>query len=361
MKILYISPDFNYSCGVSKHVYISLKHLSNDADFKLFFITNKGDSLDRLKHIPDLNFTLMNFEKDHKNPFKLIKDFFRLLSYCKKYKIDIIHTHHRYPELLSVIISKFMRIKTITTVHSFVKGMTNISFRSDKIIAVSNAVWDNLLRNYSHTKLNCTTIYNCIEESFYTRSEVDHTELRKSLGYTEVDKILLFIGRISKIKGCDVLIDSFNKLPQNLNAKLLMIGSVSGQNINSLLEKNKKNIKLLEPQNDIKPFYEISDVIVLPAIEDPFPYVMLEAGAMKKPFIGSGTGGIKEFIDDNVNGFLVKPGNREELAQKIKFVLENPDTIKQAGEKLFDKVGEFCNCEIYSSELKSMYNGLFRL
>jgi len=117
---------------------------------------------------------------------------------------------------------------------------------------------------------------------------------------------------------------------------------------------------LLEPQKDLKPFYEVSDLVVLPSNEDPFPYVMLEAGAMKKPFIGGNTGGIKEFIEDNVNGFLVAPGKVGELSQKIKYVLENPDTGKSAGERLFENVIGFCNCDKYSSDLKNIYNGLFR-
>ncbi len=358
MRILYISPDCNYSDGVSKHVFVSMKNLSQDTDYKLFFITNKGDSFDRLQNIPGLNFSLLNFEKDHKNIFNMITDSFKLYSFCKQNKIDIIHTHHRYPELLSVFVSKFARVKTITTVHSFVRGMKLFSFRSDKIISVSKAVESHLIKNYPHTKENCTTIYNCIEESFYAKSEVDNLELRKSLGFSDADKILLFAGRISKIKGCDILIEAFKKLPQNLNAKLLLIGSVSEPYINSLLEKNRGKIKLLEPQKDLKPYYEISDLVVLPSIEDPFPYVMLEAGAMKKPFIGGNTGGIKEFIDDNVNGFLVTPGNVDELSHKIKYVLENPDVAKQAGEKLFEKVQQFCKCEKYFSDLKKIYKGL---
>ncbi len=360
MNILYISPAFNYSCGVSKHVFINLKNLSQDPDYKLFFITNKGDSLERLQSIPGLNFSLFNFEKDHKNSIKLIKDFFQLLSYCKKYKIGIIHTHHRYPELVSVLVSKFTGVKTITTVHSFVRGMKLFSFRSDIIISVSKTVEAHLLKNYPHTKLKGTTIYNCIEESFYAGSKVDNSELRKSLGYADDDKILLFAGRISKIKGCDILIEAFAKLSQNLNVKLLMIGSVSEPNINSLLEKNRAEIKLLEPQKDMKPYYEISDAVVLPSREDPFPCVMLEAGAGRKPFIGGDTGGIKEFIENNITGFLVAPGNVEELSQKLKYVLENPGTAKLAGEKLFEKVVEFCNCEKYLSQLKNIYSELFK-
>ena len=199
-NILHISPDFNYSCGVSKHVFIILKILSIKCKYKLFLISNKGDSFERLNAIKDLNFSIIDFEKDHKNPFKLISDFFQLLSYCKKYKIDIIHTHHRYPELLAFLVSIITNIKTITTVHSFVQGLNRISFRSHKIIAVSNAVNKYLKKNYPHTKAKCVTIYNCLEEKYFMSDDSDRIEIKKSFGYDLNDRILLFVGRISKIK-----------------------------------------------------------------------------------------------------------------------------------------------------------------
>lgn len=360
MKVLWISPDFNYSCGVSKHVTISLKNLARDPDYKLFFITNKGDSLERLKDIPGLNTEIMNFEKDHKNIFRMLADFYKLYSFCIKNKIDLIHTHHRYPELISVLVSKFTGIKTITTVHSFVKGLKYISFKSDKIISVSEAVGQYLQKSYLRGKRKSMTLYNCVDNSFYDDTNANVSDLRKSFGYSDDDKIILFAGRICKMKGSDILIEAFNRLPDNLKAKLLMIGSVTDSYLHSFLEKENDKINLIESQKDIIPYYRISDVIVLPSLEDPFPYVMLEAGVMKKPFIGGETGGIREFIDDNVNGFLVKPGSIEALLQKIKYVFNNDQIAANAGQRLFEKVKSTNGCEQYFSSLKNIYNELVR-
>jgi glycosyltransferase involved in cell wall biosynthesis len=236
--------------------------------------------------------------------------------------------------------------------------MKLFSFRSDKIISVSKVVEAHLLKNYPHTKFKCTTIYNCIEESFYAGSKVDNSELRKSLGYTEADEILLFAGRISKIKGCDILIEAFKKLPSELNAKLLMIGSISEPNIKSLLERNRTDIKLLEPKKDIRAYYEISNVIVLPSVEDPFPYVMLEAGAMKKPFIGTKTGGIAEFIEDGVCGLLIEPGDSDKLADKIVFLINNPSQSELIANALYEKVKQECDGVQYFERLHNIYNQL---
>lgn len=358
-NLLYISPDLNYVCGVSKHVYINLKNLSRHSDYKLFFITNKGDSLDRLKNISELNYSIFDFEKDHKNLFRLTKDFFHLLLYCKKYKINLIHTHHRYPELLSILVSKITGVKTITTVHSFVKGLKNLSFRSDKIITVSKAVEEHLYKNYPHVKDRCETIYNCIDESFYEPREINPLKLRKSLGYTDSDKIVLFAGRISIIKGVDTLISALVKInQQNENVKLILLGQVEDFNISEAAKGFEKQISVIQPTENISVFYEVSDIVVLPSRIDPFPYVMLEAGATKKPFIGGNTGGIAEFIEDGVDGILIEPGDSDQLADKIIFLIDNPAQSELLANALYKKVKQECDGVQYFERLHNIYNQL---
>ena len=358
-QILYISPDFNYACGVSRYVNQCLQHFSGMGYLNVHFITNKGDSFDRISGNKNIKLHLLDFEKDHKNPLKLFNDFFRLLSYCKKYKIDIIHTHHRYPELLSILVSKFTTVKTITTVHSFVKGLKNLSFRSEKIITVSKVVEEYLYKNYPHSKGCCETIYNCIDESFYELKEIDNHEIKKSLGYNDSDKIILFAGRICKIKGVDTLISAIVKInQQNENVKLILLGQVEDINISELINGYEKQISIIQPTENIMGFYQVSDIVVLPSRIDPFPYVMLETGAMKKPFIGGNTGGIAEFIEDGVNGILIEPGDSNQLADKIIFLINNPAQSELLANALYKKVKQECECVQYFKRLHNIYNQL---
>jgi glycosyltransferase involved in cell wall biosynthesis len=358
MNILYISPDFNYACGVSKHVFINLKWLSTDPRYKLFFMTNEGDSLDRLKSVNALNSSIMNVEKDHKNPFKLTKSFFQLLAYCKKYKIDIIHTHHRYPELLSVLVSKFTGVKTITTVHSLVAGLKFLSFRSNKIICVSNAVKKNLIENYLHSKNRITVLYNCIDNSFF-ETVSNRQMIRDKFGFNLDDKIILLVGRISRIKGVDTLIKAFVKINrQNENVKLILLGQVEDINISEAIKGFEKQILVIPPVKNISEFYQITDLVVLPSKLDSFPYAMLEAGVMKKTFIGSRTGGIAEFIEDDVNGLLIEPGNSDQLADKIIFLINNPIQAELIANALHQKVKQECDCGKYFEYLDNIYNQL---
>jgi glycosyltransferase involved in cell wall biosynthesis len=261
--------------------------------------------------------------------------------------------------LLSVLVSKITDVKTITTAHSFVKGLKNLSFRSDKIITVSKAVEEHLYQNYPHAKGRCETIYNCIDESFYEPREINTHELRKSLGYTDSDKIILFAGRICRIKGVDTLINAFVKInQQNENVKLILLGQVEHFNISEAVKGFEKQISVIQPTDNIMGFYQVSDIVVLPSKIDPFPYVMLEAGTMKKPFFGGRTGGIAEFIEDGVNGILIEPGNSDQLTDKIIFLINNSEQSEMLANALYQKVKKECDCVQYFERLHNIYNQL---
>ena len=358
MNILYISPDFNYACGVSRYVNQCLQHFSKKDYFNVHFITNKGDSLERISGNENIQLHLLDFEKDHKNPIKLIKDFFQLLAYCQKYKIDIIHTHHRYPELISVLVSKITGAKTVTTVHSLVAGLKVLSFRSNKIICVSNAVKKNLLENYPHSKNRITVLYNCIDNSCIDTVS-NRQMIRDKFGFNQVDKIILFVGRISRIKGVDTLINAFVKINQrNENVKLILLGQIEDINISEAIKGFEKHILVIPPVKNVLDFYKASDFVILPSRLDSFPYAMLEAGAMKKIFIGSRTGGIAEFIEDGVDGYLLEPDNGVDIVDKIKYVFEHPVEAENAALRLNEKVVRLCNRKEYFKKMLNIYQNL---
>jgi glycosyltransferase involved in cell wall biosynthesis len=77
------------------------------------------------------------------------------------------------------------------------------------------------------------------------------------------------------------------------------------------------------PYEDLKALYSVCDVFVLPSLEEGQPLVLLEAMASGKPLIGSKVGGISMQIRDGWNGFLVEPGNEKQLAEKIRYLVDN--------------------------------------
>ncbi|MCX6167728.1 MAG: glycosyltransferase family 4 protein [Ignavibacteriales bacterium] len=356
MNVLHISPDFNYSCGVSKYVFLLLEELSKKESLRLFFITNKGDSLERLDGL-NVKVDFLNFERGNRNPYKFLVNYFYLLNYCKANKIDLIHTHHRYPELVSYLVGKRLGIKTITTVHSLVSGWKYLSFRSDRIIAVSKAVMHLLIEKYRVNSRKISQIYNFVKPFNYHKAK-EEDRLKEELGIKVTDRVLLFVGRISYTKGCDVLISAFeNLLNEFPSLKLIMIGSFESEELMQSVLRNKAII-YLDPTPDIVNYYSICNVVVIPSIIDSFPYVMLEAGLTEKPFIGGRTGGTAEFIEDGIDGLLVKTGCIDDLVISIKRILNDTDLSEKLSRNLSSKVNNLTNAESYSDKITKLYSGL---
>lgn len=353
VNILHISPDFNYSSGVSKYVFLLLDELGKREDLHLFFLTNKGDSLNRVNVM--INF--LNFERGNKNPLKLILNYFLLKKICIENKIEIIHTHHRYPELLAYFLGKRLGIRTITTVHSLVDGWKYLSFKSDKIIAVSKAVERHLIQKYKVNNQKITQMYNFVKP-FESPNYEEISNLKEKLGIQEDEKVLLFIGRIGCIKGCDVLISAFEKLSDKYPfLRLLMIGNFESDELEESVTKNDR-IVYLTPTSNIYNYYHLCDIVVLPSRIDSFPYVMLEAGLANKPFIGGQTGGIEEFIEDGTDGLLVKPGDIDNLVEKIEQLLNDSHLSQRLGFNLFNKVSQLTNADSYTNKLYELYSGI---
>lgn len=357
-NILHITPNFNYTCGRSKLAFMYLKHFSATKDFQIHFITNGGDSLERLREIPNLKYKQLNFSTGFKNIFHIRSFYKNLKSYLIKNKIGLIHTHHRFPEVAAVQIESELNVRTVTSAHSFVKGFKGWGFNSDKVIAVSNPVRNYLINKFEVSNERALTLYNPVEK-LHQRDEASTNSFKAEKKITEENKIILFVGRLCRDKGFDKLIKAFEIIKvKDKNAILIAVGQIEGNKkvYESFLERER--VIYIPPQKSIQSFYEISNLVVLPSRVEPLGYSMLEAGVHKKPFIGGNTGGIAEFIEDGINGLLVDPENPQMLAEKIIYFLNNPHIERTMGEKLFEKVNRLCDYNSYFSEVEKIYNSL---
>jgi glycosyltransferase involved in cell wall biosynthesis len=355
ISILHISLNFNYSCGVSKYVFNVLENFSNKDSYQLFFITNGGDALDKLKKI-GITPSIMEFSKGWKNIGNITANKKFLKDFCIKNNINIIHTHHRYPEFLSYQISKKINVRTISTVHSLVEGKNKLSFKSDKLIAVSKSVETMLRKEYNVPSNRIIMQYNCVEPLEVVDDSKIKT-LKSELNITDKAKTILFLGRISLIKGTDLLVEAFNLIKKVYpDIFLLIVGQFYDEKMKHFLNNLPHEIKVINAVENPYPFYQIADLIVLPSRVESLGYVMLESGLMKKPFIGSRTGGIAEFIDDHINGLLFEPENVNQLAEKIEYLLNNPDEAKALGKNLYRKVIQNISCSRYYQKLDKIYN-----
>jgi glycosyltransferase involved in cell wall biosynthesis len=167
---------------------------------------------------------------------------------------------------------------------------------------------------------------------------------------------LLFIGRLVQEKGiqelCEAFVLSTCDYPEMTldvigwgpcedrikkifghNSKIYFHGALFGKQKEALIQQ--------------------ADLVVLPSLcPESFGIVLVEAYAFGKPVIASRVGGIPEVVKEGETGFLVPPGDVDELAQKIQFIARNPDILKSMREACFEAAAQYTTDKITRKYLK---------
>ena len=186
---------------------------------------------------------------------------------------------------------------------------------------------------------------------------------------------ILFVGRFSKSKGIETLINAFSIVKNELKDSeihLVIMGVDFGYQAE--MEKLIKKLNLSEeikviknpPRDDVISAYGESEFLVLPSQWELSPLVPLESFAFKKPVISTNSHGIPYTVQNNKNGILVEPENSLELSNAIVKLLNDSKLREKLGLSGYNFVNEECNCvsmaknslKLYEDILEEMQNKL---
>lgn len=357
MNILHLQIELNITCGISKTIFTLIDRSKDNHNY--FIATFGGDGFERFI---DIGIQPILLKNKRENLFNLPVVIYKVYKICKVNQIDIIHAHHRYFDLIAFIASKLIKIKTITSVQSFVKGRQKFSYKSEILVACSFAIKNHLINYFKVNENKIQVIYNFVDLSKVRISKIK-MELKRELKIPEGKTIIGYVGRFNIYeKGIDVLINALNETSKiKSDIFLLLVGSGKDENIiYKNLSKSNFDYKILGPQINIYDYFNIIDIFVLPSKIEPFGIVVLEAGLMKKPVIGSEIGGITEIIENNKNGLLFESGNNNELSKLILFLINNENKAKNFGENLYQKVLRDYSVEKGISNYENSYRKLIQ-
>lgn len=184
----------------------------------------------------------------------------------------------------------------------------------------------------------------------------------------ENKKVVLFLGRISPIKGIDFLVKSFKRVSKEIpNSVLLLVGEdLQGYKARIIklidqLDLSKKVIWIDNlDQKDIINAYYAGDVFVMSSKSESSPLVAYEAGACSLPIIATNVGGISEIFENRKNGLLVEYGNIKQLSDAIIELLENKELAHKLSKNFRRDVEEKYNWDVLSRQKESAYKELLQ-
>jgi glycosyltransferase involved in cell wall biosynthesis len=210
----------------------------------------------------------------------------------------------------------------------FIKKIIESSLRISDILIVTSPSWISKIRNIMKQEKQIEVVYNGFDEEIF--HPMDRIECRKLLSLPKKQKILLTIGNLIPEKNHMLLIDALDiiinqKGMENIYCVIIGDGPLYNKIHSRIEEKGLQeyitNISHVSHQRIVY-WINASDIFILPSSYEGNPTVMFEELACGKPFIGSNVGGIPDIINSEKYGILVKPGDLNDLIEKITIGLD---------------------------------------
>ena len=300
-------------------------------------------------------------------------------------KFDVVCVHDWLSSIVGNIIKNETKIPVVFHVHSTEWGRSGgqgsevvshleyqMSQTCNHMITVSEAMNEDLVRHgWPASKIS--VVWNGVDPNKYDPSKAkpqDVEKVRERYGVPEDENMMLFIGRLTWVKGVRNLVQAMPSILSDYpKTKLVILGKGEEQKdvteLASRLGIEDKVISHFEfvPEQDRIAHYAAADVCVFPSIYEPFGIVSLEAMSLAKPVVvgAQGVVGFKEQVVSNgpdQNGVHVNGNNPADIAWGIKEVLKDSARAKKWGENGRKRVLQYFTWRKAAKQTLEIYESL---
>ncbi len=204
-----------------------------------------------------------------------------------------------------------------------------VEYRSDKIIAVSKTIVKRLTEIFNVDQKKITLVPNFVDSE-----EINFNQIISAPGDNSSAVNILSVGRFHKEKSFETLLEAVS-LIKGTEIKITLIGEGEEEDHYRMIADRKKlDVRFIRPRRNLKEFFDMAHICILPSIVDPMPGFMLQSGLHCKPFIGSDVDGMREVIIEGTNGLLFEMRNAPELSEKIKLFINDKTIAQKCAENL---------------------------
>lgn len=208
---------------------------------------------------------------------------------------------------------------------------------------------------------------NGIDSSYFSKDQIalnDQDQLKLKLGIDAEDFVFIFVGRLVRDKGIHELVSAFvnstgkvEKSKDVPNFKLLLVGPLE-QDLDPLnpltLMQIKSNPAIITTgyQEDVRPYFAISNALVFPSYREGFPNVVLQSLAMQVPAIVTNINGCREIITHDDNGLIVPVKDEIALQNAMEELLINHSLYENLKSKSRGSIAPYEQQIIWEALLK---------
>lgn len=262
-----------------------------------------------------------------------------------------LQTSFAYPAPTYIVLHGLPELKDLKSGTLFNKTLNS----ADWIVAVSNQMLEKVRDLLPDITQKSSAIPNSLEMPPIKPKPLE----------TNPPQILA-IGRLFNLKGFDLALKAFSKIHQLIpNTNMVIAGDGPVRTELELLTKELQLENRVTYLGWVKPekaldLFNNSTVIVMPSRSESFGLVSLQAAQMARPIVASKVGELPEIIDDGRTGFLVESEDVQGFAEKLLFLLQNPEAAEEMGQAARKRAIEKFSWENFLDQYEVLYDQLAR-
>lgn len=328
--------------GAESVVLQLLQNLQSESQVDLFVILfNNGVLAGKIRE-SKLKYRIVSEEK---LSFKKMVTICRM--YLKEFQPDVVHSHNYKENLISVLSTRNMGVKRITTQHGLAEeygGLKN--FKNHVVLKLNLFVlkhyFNNVILVSSELKNIFLSRFKLPVEKLYVIHNGIKINKRRKKKNTNKEFIFGSAGRFVPIKNYSLYLQIANNLKETPTSVLFeLIGEGPQEPI--LKEEMKRFeldsiFKILPFSDDLNEFYGHLNVYINTSNHEGIPLSVLEAMSNGLPVIAPRVGGLPEIIDHGIDGYLVDNSDPEEYGKYCLLFIGDSSLLEKMSQKARQKI-----------------------
>jgi len=284
----------------------------------------------------------------------------QLLQLLREKQIDIFHAHCYKSDLYGLILSRYHKMKLVTTAHGplatfkFFWASKNWRVRYlydqldlrllryyDLVLMVSDTMRD-IIGKFGVDPQRMIWIRNAIDSRYFRGSGQPDQQFRASLGIPPGATVIGAVGRLNGEKDYPNLLGAAKLLLQRRD-DLYFVVAGKGELEQELRDLSVQlgvadRVKFIGHFHDVRKVFELMDLYVLSSTREGLPNTVLEAMAMGIPIVSTDVDGVKEAVTHDSEALLVPPQDSAQLAAGIERMLDDAQLRQRLARNAREKV-----------------------
>ena len=344
--------------GGTENVVLQLCEILSEKVNKIVVCSSGGVHEKKLQEMGIKHYVIPDIAS--KNPMDMLKSCRSIKNVIDKEQISIVHSHHRMAAFYAELVAPRSVVKVANAHNTFTdkKKLTQLAYRSTKVIAVGEMVKKNLTEYFGIPKEKICVIHNAVKP--FDGNIVPVEALCQE--HTKGNVLIGNIGRLSEQKGMSYFIEAAEIAAKaHPEARFIIVGDgeESEQLHAQVKAKGLQNkVLFLGYRNDIQNVMSQLDFVVLSSLWEGLPLTPIEAYSVGKTVVGTAVDGTTEIIRDGIDGYLIEPRNPMQLAEKMNELIENPEMRESMGIQAMKRYQDEFSFEKLSERYIAFYEGL---